>query len=110
MRFNNVSHVFILERIIMKEGKLVTYYIWNYLIIINLLTFLLFGLDKRKDKKQRWRIEEKTLFLFCFLGGSLGGLIGMYTFRHKTLKKIFTVGIPVILIIQLLLIIYLKFE
>lgn len=94
----------------LKEGKLVTYYIWDYLIIINLLTFLLFGLDKRRAKKHKWRIEEKTLFLFCFLGGSLGGLMGMYTFRHKTLKKSFTVGIPVILIIQLLLIIYLKFK
>lgn len=88
----------------MKGGKLVTYYIWNYLIIINLLTFMLFGLDKRKAKKHKWRIQEKTLFTFCLLGGSLGGLIGMYTFRHKTMKKSFSLGIPFILIIQLLVI------
>lgn len=88
----------------MKEGKSVTYYIWDYLIIINFITFFLFGLDKRRAKKHKWRIQEKNLFIFCLLGGSLGGVVGMYIFRHKTLKKSFTIGVPFILIMQLLVI------
>ena len=58
-------------------------------------------IDKHKAKKNRWRIPEKTLFLTAILGGSVGSLVGMYTFRHKTKHIQFTLGMPVILGIQL---------
>lgn len=72
-----------------------------YLIIINALGFLLMLIDKQKAKKKKWRIPEATLMGVAALGGSIGSLFGMYTFRHKTLHKKFTIGIPVILIAQL---------
>ena len=74
-----------------------------YILLINLITFLLFGIDKYKAKKGLWRIPEKVLFLFAILGGSVGALIGMEVFRHKTKHKSFTIGIPAILIIQIIL-------
>ena len=74
-----------------------------YILLINLITFLLFGIDKYKAKKGLWRIPEKVLFLFAILGGSVGALIGMKVFRHKTKHKSFTIGIPAILIIQIIL-------
>ncbi len=75
-----------------------------YLILINLITFSVFGIDKLKAVKNKWRIPEKILFLFSIIGGSVGGLLGMYTFRHKTQKPAFKFGIPVILILQIVLI------
>jgi uncharacterized membrane protein YsdA (DUF1294 family) len=60
-------------------------------------------IDKQKARKKKWRIPEATLMGVAALGGSIGSLIGMYTFRHKTLHKKFTIGIPAILIAQLLL-------
>ena len=72
-----------------------------YLFLINAIGFLLMLIDKRKAKKKKWRIPEATLMGVAALGGSIGSLFGMYAFRHKTLHKKFTVGIPVILIVQL---------
>ena len=72
-----------------------------YLFAINLITFLAFGLDKFKAERDMWRISEKALLSLCVIGGSIGGLAGMYTFRHKTLKPLFKYGVPAILIIQL---------
>ncbi len=80
------------------------YLIWGvivYLIVINLVTFIVFGVDKSKARKHGWRIPEKTLFLLSIIGGSVGAIIGMHTFRHKTRKWYFAFGIPAILIIQL---------
>lgn len=74
-----------------------------YLLSINALGFLLMLIDKQKAKKKKWRIPEATLMGVAALGGSVGSLLGMYTFRHKTLHKKFTIGIPAILIAQLLL-------
>lgn len=74
-----------------------------YLLIINALGFLLMLIDKQKARKKKWRIPEATLMGVAALGGSIGSLLGMYTFRHKTLHKKFTIGIPAILILQLLL-------
>lgn len=74
-----------------------------YLLLINLAGFLSMGIDKRKAQKQKWRIPEKVLFLFAILGGSAGSLLGMYTFRHKTKHRQFVIGIPVILVLQLIL-------
>lgn len=74
-----------------------------YLIIINIITFLAMWIDKRKAKKGKWRISEGALFVLAFLGGSIGGIAGMYTFRHKTKKHRFTIGFPIILILEILI-------
>ena len=74
-----------------------------YLIIINIFTFLLYGLDKWKAKHHRWRISESALLLAALVGGSVGALSGMYGFHHKTLHKKFTIGVPVFLILQIML-------
>ena len=71
-----------------------------YLLIINALGFLLMLVDKWKARKNRWRVRESTLLLIAALGGSVGSLLGMYLFRHKTLHLKFTVGIPLILAAQ----------
>ena len=73
-----------------------------YLMSINLVTFVIYGIDKQRAKKKQWRISEKTLFVLAILGGSVGALGGMYYFRHKTQKEAFKFGIPVILAIQML--------
>lgn len=72
-----------------------------YLLIINAAGFLLMLVDKFKAKKNLWRIPEATLMGVAAIGGSIGSLAGMYTFRHKTKHPKFTVGIPVILVLQI---------
>ena len=79
-------------------------YVWYYLLLINVVTFVIYGVDKRKAQKDRWRISEKVLFLFPLLGGSVGGIMGMQVFRHKTKHWYFRVGLPLILVVQLALI------
>ena len=74
-----------------------------YLLAVNVLAFALMGLDKLKARKGTRRIPEKVLFLFVILGGSVGGIIGMLLFRHKTRHWYFAVGFPAILVIQLVL-------
>ncbi|WP_202613494.1 DUF1294 domain-containing protein [Merdibacter massiliensis] len=74
-----------------------------YLLFINVFTFLLYGVDKWKARKQRMRIPNAVLLLFAFLGGSLGGLSAMYVFRHKTQKSYFVIGLPVILCTQIMI-------
>lgn len=74
-----------------------------YLILINLIAFFLMGIDKRKARTGAWRIPEKTLFLSAILGGSIGAIAGMQLFRHKTRHQSFVVGMPAILIVQILL-------
>ena len=79
-----------------------------WLVLINLVTFLVFGLDKLKAKRKVAhefirRVPEKTLFLLAALGGSVGALLGMRVWRHKTLHKTFRFGIPAILILQILI-------
>lgn len=71
-----------------------------YLIVINIIGFSIMGLDKKRAIHNGWRIKEKTLFLIAVAGGSLGVLIGMKKFRHKTKHASFIFGIPGILIIQ----------
>ncbi len=71
-----------------------------YLIVINILTFLLYGIDKWKAQKGKWRIPEETLIWLAIVGGSIGALLGMYLFRHKTKHRKFTLGIPAILLAQ----------
>ena len=74
-----------------------------WLAIINFTAFIVMGIDKYKSTHQKWRITEKALFIFAAIGGSIGGIAGIYAFRHKTLRKKFTLGFPAILIIQLAL-------
>lgn len=73
-----------------------------YLIAINLIAFFAMWLDKRKAKKGKWRIPENTLLILVLLGGGIGGIAGMYTFRHKTQKAKFVIGFPVILICEII--------
>lgn len=74
-----------------------------YLVIVNAAGFLLMLADKYKAKKNLWRIPEATLMGTAAIGGSIGVLAGMYTIRHKTRHKKFTIGVPLILAVQLLL-------
>ena len=74
-----------------------------YLIGINILTFLFYGIDKWRAKRNKWRIPESTLIWLAIVGGSIGALLGMYLFRHKTKHKKFAIGLPVILVLQAVL-------
>lgn len=71
-------------------------------LIMNLIGFFMMGIDKRKAIRHKWRIPEKAFFIVSILSGSLGTLIGMYTFRHKTKHAKFVVGIPIILVLQVI--------
>ena len=73
-----------------------------YLFAVNLAAFALFGADKRKARRNAWRISEKALFLSAVLGGSLGAMIGMRVFHHKTKHWYFVFGIPAILVLQII--------
>ena len=75
-----------------------------YLLIVNLAAFLHMGVDKARAKKDRWRVPEKTLFLPVVLGGSIGGILGMRVFRHKTQHWYFRIGFPLILVLQIALV------
>lgn len=74
-----------------------------FLLIMNIRAFALFAADKSNAKRKQRRVRESKLFKACFFGGAIGGLIGMQCFRHKTLKKKFSVGVPVLFVIQLVL-------
>lgn len=71
-----------------------------YFILINLTAFIMYGVDKRKAVRHKWRIPERTLIGIAVFGGSLGALLGMITFHHKTRHKQFTIGVPVIIAVQ----------
>ena len=75
--------------------------LWGYLVLMNLIAFALYGIDKRRAKQGAWRISEYTLLLVALLGGSLGALLGMRYFRHKTRHRKFRYGVPLILLLQL---------
>lgn len=74
-----------------------------YLVVINIITFIIYGIDKWKAQRNRWRISERMLLFFAIIGGSVGALAGMYTFHHKTLHKKFMIGVPLILVIQVMI-------
>lgn len=80
-----------------------------YFAIINIVGFSLMGIDKKRARLNRFRISELHLFLPAILGGSLGALIGMYVFRHKTRHLSFIIGIPIILILQAALLVWIHF-
>ena len=78
-----------------------------YLVVINVVTFFMYGIDKWKARKAKWRIREAALLGLAVLGGSIGAWLGMRVWHHKTLHKKFRYGVPAIIVIQLLLVGYL---
>ena len=78
-------------------------YLILYLLVMNIIAFVTMGVDKSKAKRGAWRIPEKTLFLLSLIGGSIGALVGMYTFRHKTKHMSFVIGMPAILLLHVIL-------
>jgi uncharacterized membrane protein YsdA (DUF1294 family) len=78
-----------------------------YFILINIIGFLVMLIDKKKAEKGKWRIQEKTIFIITALGGGIGTITGMYVFHHKTKKLQFTIGLPTITILEIVLGIYL---
>lgn len=78
-----------------------------YLIAINAITFITYGIDKWKARKNKWRIPESTLLLLAVFGGGIGAFLGMRVWRHKTMHKKFKYGIPSILVLQIGLLLYL---
>lgn len=83
-------------------------YLLYYLAVVNTITFIVYGIDKLKAKKRKWRIPESTLLLLAIIGGSVGAWCGVKVWHHKTLHKKFIYGIPLIVIIQISIIIYLS--
>ena len=81
--------------------------ILGYLLAVNIATFFLYGIDKYKARKGRWRISEATLLLMAVFGGSIGAWAGMRLWHHKTMHKKFKYGIPIIIILQVALAVYL---
>lgn len=75
----------------------------SLLIVINVLAFLLYGIDKLKAKTHSWRIPENVLLLVAFAGGSLGALLAMFLFRHKTKHKKFTISVPIFFVCQVVI-------
>lgn len=82
-------------------------YSMYYLLAINIVSFFLYGIDKYKAKKGRWRISEATLLMMAVIGGSIGAWAGMRLWHHKTMHKKFKYGIPIIFIMQVCLVVYL---
>lgn len=78
-----------------------------YFLAINIVSFFLYGIDKYKAKKGRWRISEATLLMMAVIGGSIGAWVGMRLWHHKTMHKKFKYGIPIIIILQVCLVVYL---
>ncbi|UKK61452.1 DUF1294 domain-containing protein [Prevotella communis] len=78
-----------------------------YFVCVNVLTFLVYGIDKWQARQGKWRISEATLLLFAVIGGSIGAWLGMRVWRHKTMHKKFKYGIPAILMIHIIIIGYL---
>ena len=87
----------------------ITYLLW-YLAAVNLVTFTVYGVDKAKARRGAWRVPEKTLFPLPLLGGSVGALLGMLVFRHKTKHWYFVWGIPLILLAQIALAVWVYFK
>ena len=82
-------------------------YSMYYLFAINIVSFFLYGIDKYKAKKNKWRISEATLLMIAVIGGSIGAWVGMRIWHHKTMHKKFKYGIPIIIILQVALAVYL---
>lgn len=88
------------------NGTPITTIIVFYLVILNVLTFLLYGIDKWKAKRSRWRIPESALLGMAAVGGSVGAWLGMRVWHHKTQHKKFRYGVPAILVVQIVLLVW----
>lgn len=91
----NLNNIFTIKNIVI------------YLILINFIAFLSMYIDKKKAIKGKWRIKESTLLMLALVGGSVGAIIGMYAFHHKTQKPRFFLGMPIIIVLQILIVILL---
>ena len=76
-------------------------FILTYLLIINIIAFILYGIDKWRARNNGWRIPEATLFLVAIIGGSVGAILGMRIWHHKTRHLSFVIGLPAILLLQI---------
>ena len=85
-------------------------FILIYLLAINVLAFFLYGIDKWKAKRSKWRIPEITLLSIAVIGGSIGAWLGMKVWRHKTMHKKFKYGIPLILFAQIAIVLFISFR
>lgn len=81
-----------------------------YIVVINLISLIVMGIDKRKARKRAFRIPEATLFVLAIIGGSLGSVIGMHLFHHKTRHWYFLYGMPAILALQIILVLAVVFS
>lgn len=81
-----------------------------YLLVINVIALAVYGIDKRKAIRHAWRIPETTLIFLAVIGGSVGALLGMKIFHHKTRKPKFSIGVPVILILQIALVVFVRYK
>lgn len=77
-----------------------------YIVVINLVSFMMFGIDKYKARRGQWRISEATLLAVAAIGGSLGAWMGMKVWHHKTLHSKFRYGVPIILLVHIALMAY----
>lgn len=82
----------------------------GYLLMMNLVGFAVMGIDKKRAVKRLWRIPESTLFIIALIGGSLGSIIGMYFFHHKTRHWYFVYGMPLILLVQIAVVLTLMYS
>lgn len=78
----------------------------KYILVVNVLTFIVYGVDKGKARRGRWRVPEATLLGLAALGGSVGAWLAMQLFRHKTQKKKFRDGVPILFVLQVLAVVY----
>ena len=78
--------------------------VFIYIVVINVLTFFVYGIDKWKAKRSKWRISEATLLILAIIGGSIGAWLGMKVWHHKTMHKKFKYGLPLILVAQIALV------
>ncbi|MBR5323870.1 MAG: DUF1294 domain-containing protein [Muribaculaceae bacterium] len=81
-----------------------------YIVAVNLFAYILYRIDKHKSKNTKWRISERTLIISALVGGSIGALLAMRVFRHKTKHKKFTIGVPFILVLQIAMLLLLFAE
>ena len=93
----------------MKDSNIL-HIVFIYLVIVNVVTFFMYGIDKWRARKSKWRIKETTLLGMAVLGGSVGAWLGMKAWHHKTLHKKFIFGVPAIIIVQLAIIGYFLYE
>lgn len=103
LRSNILCNFAVQLRLYMPRAQTVIYIVLIYLAVVNVVTFFLYGMDKWKAKRSKWRIEEATLLWLAAAGGSVGALLGMKAWHHKTQHHKFTWGVPAILIVQLAL-------